>query len=324
MERALARQCQLLVLSAIGCAPSLGDDSAAALADRCAGCHPMQAEEHRASRHARAGTSEVFRALREESGAAALCDACHRPSGKDGVGCLDCHAAAGNFAVKNGEMILDPFGPVRGPTGAVDPRAPHETRASPYLASADLCGTCHQVEGPGVFQESPYTHWSASGAPPCQSCHFPSRPPAPIADLPGLEPRVGRSHRAAGPDDHGEVAAVLYRRAARLRFVPGGLEIDNTDAGHHFPDGASFLRQLDLVVTSDGEETLRVNLAAQLVGWDRPARSRSVPAGEVARYAAEGDRACFERRRYRPELLASLGLDPALAGDAITFGCVTR
>lgn len=308
----------------LGCAPGLEERSAGALADRCEGCHPVQADEHGASRHAQAATSPLFEVLREKSDAEALCDGCHRPSAPDGIVCVDCHAAAGNFAVENGEVILDLDGPVRGPTGVVDPQAPHETRRSSYLSSADLCGTCHQVEGPGVFQESPYTHWAASGAPPCQSCHFTPRAPATIADLPRLEPRAGRSHRAAGPDDPPEAAAALYGGGAKLELVPGGVEIDNRGGGHHFPDGASFLRQLDVVVTARGVETLRVGLAAELVAWDRPARIRGVPAGEVVRLDAAGDRACFERRRYRPDLLTSLGLDPALAGAPTTFGCVTR
>jgi hypothetical protein len=322
---------RLLALFIAGCAPDLGDASAGALEDRCATCHPLQAEEHAASRHSTAGVSPVFVAMRERVEGPELCDACHRPRSHEGVGCLDCHAAAGNAGVKNGLAILDLDGPVRGPTGKADSRAPHATKRSEYLTSADLCGTCHEVEGPAGFSESPYTHWRSSPAAAqgltCSTCHLPDREPAPIAALPDLSPRAGRVH------------APIIDREARLHAQIDGdrlnVDIDNRAGGHHFPDGASFLRQVDVVVTSGGEVVRRIPLAAELLFDGRPTvlptdadavRIRGVPAGtirtETLPVPEEPIEVCLETRRHRPEVLDALGLEPALLEPIVRTGCV--
>lgn len=42
------------------------------------------------------------------------------------------------------------------------------------LRSASLCGTCHEVTGPGVFQEPTTTEFRAASQDDaaCASCHF--------------------------------------------------------------------------------------------------------------------------------------------------------
>jgi hypothetical protein len=282
-----------------GCDPLEGAPSIGELEASCAGCHPAQAEQHALSRHAAAEASPVFRALRDRADTD-FCDACHRP-----IGCIDCHAAVGNEAVKNGLMLWNEEGPVRGPTG-VAPGAPHATRRSEYLTSSDLCGTCHQVEGPAGFAETPYTHWlhspAAARKQTCSDCHT--------------------THRRTVP----------YGEGARL-VLGETLRIDHSEGGHHFPDGASFLRGVDVVLFDEGVEVDRVPLHAELDDGSRPVvlptdgvlhvRQRGVEAGTVREMEVqEADSACFELRRFRVEVLDALGL--ALPEEVQSFGCVSR
>jgi hypothetical protein len=270
--------------------------------------------------------SAVFEALASRRADRAFCDGCHRPRGRDGLGCADCHGAVGNFGVRNGLLALDLDGPVRGPTGMAGDRAAHETAASDYLASADLCGTCHEVDGPGPFRESPYAHWRASTAAArgetCASCHLEEREEQPIADFDGLTARPGLIHRAVGPDD-GAIAAPLYGRVPIAIVIEDGrrlVTIDNRSNGHAFPDGASFLRTVDVVIRTEGRTVRSIPLASELSGGPLPsdrarAVPRGVPAGEVMRVPiAEGDEVCLVVERYRADLLEALGLEAEAAG----------
>jgi hypothetical protein len=289
MERAVPRQHQLLVLAGLlaSCAPLEGA-SVAEVEDRCGSCHVEQAEAHASSKHARADRSETFTALRERADTP-FCDACHKP-----IGCIDCHAAVGNESVKNGLMIVDRDGPVRGPEGVP---APHATERSEYLLSADLCGTCHEVAGPAGFSESPYTHWRASPAAErnrtCRDCHATHR----------REARLGE--------------------AIALRIAGDRVVLDHSQGGHHFPDGASFLSDVAVVARdADGVETARVELGAELFSNGGPVVLptdadevvlRAIPAGEAWAVlpAQSGASFCIEVRA-RAEVRTALGLQPDL------------
>jgi hypothetical protein len=290
--------------------------------------------------------SEVFVALRARAvddlgpATAEFCDACHRPeSGRhggalgpdgqsDGLSCVSCHAARGNLGVKNGQLLHDLDGPVRGPVRPPGVRSAatgelHPTRASEYLQSADLCGTCHEVDGPAGFSEAPYTHWRASPAAAegtsCQACHF----AAPFGHAPG---------------DLDALASTV----ARLTLL--GVDADGVDVelahqgtGHPLPDGASFLRTLDVVARWPGGEA-RAGLAARLwLGADEvvvPSEAdrvevRALQPGERRRLRLEGRvpagaevEVCLEHRRFRPELLVALGLEASLGGAARALVCV--
>jgi hypothetical protein len=198
-------------------------------------------------------------------------------------------------------MVFDFDGPVRGPTG-VAAGAPHATERSEYLESSDLCGTCHEVAGPAGFSESPYTHWLASPAAErkltCSDCH--------------------RTHRRE----------VRYGEGVKLSLDEGTLTIDHSEGGHHFPDGASFLRDVDVVVRYRAEEVLRLPLAAELLAGGMPVllptdadrvRLRGIEPGAVRIEAVpRADSACIEVRRFRDDLLDALQLDRE---EAQAFGC---
>jgi len=119
------------------------------------------------------------------------CDVCHRlvdPEAKE----------AAQFAGKippghgNGMMVLDNRKVTRGPYG--DGRAvnAHKAIKSPFHASGNLCGTCHDVSNPlaarDIHKQKPhsygpidrtYSEWllsdyaSGKDARSCQSCHYP-------------------------------------------------------------------------------------------------------------------------------------------------------
>ena len=258
------------VFCSAACGEDLGASSAGALAGQCESCHPEHAEAHRASRHAKSASSDVFVALRARGRSSLgestvrLCDQCHRPAGEDHLQCVTCHAAVGNRGTKNGEMIWALDGPVRGPYDNVDERAPHTVTKGDFLASADLCGTCHDVDGPGGFKESPFEHWLSSPAArddvTCASCHFspsagdPNAPReiGPLADFPGLEPRPLSSHHPIGLDDADDRAQRLVENGAAVRVVGVGntvtVEVENSARGHPLPTGGTFLRELWLSV----------------------------------------------------------------------------
>jgi hypothetical protein len=301
MERAVPRRHQLLVLAgpalALAACEPLDGASVGSLEDRCASCHALEAEEHALSKHARAEESKLFLALRDRAGTE-FCDSCHRK-----ITCIDCHAAVGNEAVKNGLLIFDRDGPVRGPSGAA-PGAPHATERSEYLLSADLCGTCHEVAGPAGFSESPFTHWRSSPAAArnvtCRECHA--------------------THRRGVP----------YGEGVRLSFRGDALAIDHSEGGHHFPDGASFLRDVALVARGAGREE-RIPLGAELFSNGTPVLLptdadevllRAVPPGE-SRIAFEKSwpgTFCFEVG-IRKDVAAGLGI--AETEEVQSFGCVS-
>lgn len=351
------------VLRALGLLAACGPpaDSVAALQDQCQDCHPSQARALAEGVKATAADAPLFQALRAEAeaalgpGASALCDRCHTPEvGTDhGLSCATCHAAVGHQAPENGLLIFDLRGPVRGPTGQVDPRAPHASLAGGLANDSALCGTCHDVSGLVGFEERPYAHWTDSPAAEagvgCVDCHMSPVPgedraevePAlgPAADLEGLEARALADHRFVGLNADPAEAVDLLARAASLELWIEGEEavvrITNHNAGHPLPDGASFLRELwveawdergllaeptwlSTRLRLEGQEVASPILAdAQVRGAIEPLEHRELrmPRGEG------GVRACLRFRAIRPDLLEHLGLDPELAGPTWEVAC---
>jgi hypothetical protein len=92
----------------------------------------------------------------------------------------------------NAMMVSDPENVVRGPYGDGTGAMPHQVKKSPFHASSDLCGVCHNISNPllaqDVNEQAPhlfghiqrtYSEWLLSdfakrGAKvSCQSCHYP-------------------------------------------------------------------------------------------------------------------------------------------------------
>ncbi|RMF85713.1 MAG: hypothetical protein D6744_00960 [Planctomycetota bacterium] len=179
---------------------------------------------------AQAARDPVFRAAlaisnQDIAGSGEFCLRCHAPSAwlegrstpadgsalseedLNGVSCALCHrledprdAAAEAFAAKrppapgNAMMVVDPANVIRGPYGddAAARMRPHMVKKSEFLASSELCGTCHNVSNPTLAEdaarqpphayghiERTYSEWLLSdfakrgAAGTCQSCHYP-------------------------------------------------------------------------------------------------------------------------------------------------------
>lgn len=329
----------------IACSVDLGDRSVGAQADRCASCHPNQALALDASRMGHSGESELYQALADEAlvelGDRDLCDGCHQPRGEAGLGCVDCHAAIGNRAPHNGELVLDLEGPVLGPTGEADARAAHATEEGGFLQTSELCGTCHTVVGPAGFRESPFAHWEDSPAAGegtgCADCHMPELRGR-VADYDDLAAQTVRDHRFVGLNGDASDGAALLAQAARVSLaVSDGVAratVINDNPGHPLPDGASFLREIALRISLDGAEVARWQLGTELLRGGKPTAS-PVLADEQVVNAIEplGERtfevpvddgivtACVVFRPVRTELVDHLGLDPAVAGELLEVAC---
>jgi hypothetical protein len=119
------------------------------------------------------------------------CDLCHRlvdPLSEDGKKLAN-QTPPG---YGNGMMVLDPQRVLRGPYGDPSGLKMHAVLSSPFQASSELCGTCHNVSNPTLATnlntqppsafghiERTYSEWSLSEfakkqrPQTCQSCHFP-------------------------------------------------------------------------------------------------------------------------------------------------------
>jgi hypothetical protein len=240
----------LLVWVASGCTidrsdPLPGDTPAA-----CTGCHAEHVADFATARHQRADDSDLFVALRarETPLRQRFCDTCHRP-GPDlgctahGLGCDTCHRATGNRETANARLVVDRDGPLRAarPSG----RAPHPSRAHAFVASAELCGTCHEVRGGGAFDEPVFTEWSASPAGragvSCADCHMPAR----------SDGVARHDHAFVGPDHpragellgHSTRVVIAAREGETVTVV-----VHNDNPAHSLPSGARFAREVWVTV----------------------------------------------------------------------------
>lgn len=277
------------ILAVLACACSTKvEDAPLPLGDSiadCGGCHEDHAEQFRSSPHATSARSPVFQAMlpdveRQWGGAArAQCEGCHAPahSSDEGIGCLSCHAAVGNHAERDGMLAIDPSVPLAGSLHDAAPTVAHRTRASDFLTSPSLCGTCHELTGPALVDEPTFSEYraspQASAGITCAGCHMPDDGERPLTNDPAGRARSTSSHRFVGFDPPWgatpiEAAAAAERTRALLASAltlevaraEGGVEIalSNTGAGHAVPTGATFLRDLWVDVVIDGVPSARV------------------------------------------------------------------
>ncbi|MBL8917559.1 MAG: hypothetical protein JNJ54_01750 [Myxococcaceae bacterium] len=333
------KQTQLaLVLLAVGCGGATGLPHGAD-ASSCGTCHASQHAAWSRSRHALSLGSPVFNALlpRVEAawGRAAKdrCVSCHAPGhgGDESIGCVSCHGAIGNRGEANGALVVNLDAPLGSMTRVVSNDA-HAVRPRGLLGSASLCGTCHEVHGPGLFNEHTLTELRASpGADSCITCH------------------EAKSHRFAGVDpawdgtpaeraEADERARELWASALELelRTTSTGVEVTLTNPGRHaVPTGVAMLRDVwvDLEVRGarrleatrvidlrarvlSGEQTValvtdasRVEEAALLPGASRTFTWTPPPGADGVLEV----RAVVKARAFRDDVLHALGLEARVA-----------
>ncbi len=238
----------LVLASGCGTASSLphGTDAAS-----CGTCHATQLETWRTSAHARGTASPVFQALlpRVEAawGVAARqqCVSCHAPAhgGDDAVSCVSCHAATGNRGEKNGALVVDLEQPLASTKTRLQNDA-HAVAPRGLLTSASLCGTCHEVHGPGLFDERTLTEFrSTDGEDSCLSCHGVGG--ADGHRFAGVDPAWG-----APPAERAEAdgrARALWAKGLALSVEPEGQGVRVTltnQARHAVPTGVAMLRDV--------------------------------------------------------------------------------
>jgi len=317
-----------LLLSGCAASERITDDSG------CASCHGTIAARHAQSGHAKATGSPVFQALeaRATPSTRAFCNRCHAPAGGTGIGCLTCHRAVGNQGTVNARFIEGDPDEMLGPYAVSS--AAHGARKHSFITSAELCGTCHQVDGGGAFHETPYDEWKASPAraqgTTCAQCHMAKKPGDAASGfdtqtlVPGGAVRGVGDHAFVGPGPE------LLEDAASLDLAVDGahlrVTVGNRKAGHSLPSGARFLRRLTIEVDVDGAPAERFELGDRMLlagqeTFDPLAATsvevRAIDAGATRAFDVETVGKHVEvrlvYRKYDPRILTYLGLDPALA-----------
>ncbi len=213
--------------------------------ETCAECHPVHHREWLGSMHAYAAEDPVFRAMnqkaqRETNGEIGdFCVSCHAPVAValgltedglnlaelprevQGVTCWFCHQVDAIEGTHNNPLRLAMDAVMRG--NVVEPLAPdtHAVGSAEHfngdrLASAAMCGSCHDIVTPGgAHVERTYAEWLASfysDTDPenperpavygltCNDCHM-NTTMGPIADYPGVRgDRLRHSHMFEGDD----------------------------------------------------------------------------------------------------------------------------
>jgi D-alanyl-D-alanine dipeptidase len=185
--------------------------------DACGGCHGAALATWRASGHAAAWTSPLFRAGFQVE-PRQFCVDCHAPvaaRADDGIGCLSCHEA---------------------PRAAATPGHAVALRTRDELGDPALCRGCHEFATP-VFEggvarltdlpmQRTWSEWLAyrgrGGAETCQTCH-----------------RAHGDHGSNGAHD-----VELLRRSLAVTVVPEApgavLTLASVGVGHSFPTGDLF------------------------------------------------------------------------------------
>lgn len=323
---------------ALGCS-----SSGEALSDAtCVGCHRSISERHGLSAHAKAEDSPVFTALRGRASpeARAFCDRCHSPRhdrGERGVGCLACHSVVGNQGTANARFIEGDEDAVQGPTGATGAAAGHRTMRQPFVTSAELCGTCHEVAGGGAFVETPYTEWSRSPAHDqglaCATCHMAKVPGDPTSGFARGAIATGVPERDIG--DHAFAAADggLLDHSASLALDRTGdrttITLTNRNRGHALPAGARFIRRLTLVATSSDGASQSWDLGDRMLLGGRETfdalaadghEVRALDAAAARTFAFDATGAIDVKlvyRSYDDRLLEALALDRSLSSPRV-------
>ncbi len=352
----MTRTAGALAILLAACASETGTPAGGTNAMSCGTCHETQHDAWSRSPHATSGASPVFTAMLPAverawgSAARDRCVACHEPGhgGDAGIGCVTCHAAVGNTAERDGLLRVELASPIAGPFDDPVATPAHATRAGGFLASSSLCGTCHEVRGPELFDEPTLGEHRASSfgavGTGCATCHMPFVEDGEAARETGVS-RYRRSHGLGGvdPDWNGEDADGRARVVALLASaVELAVErsdegravevvLTNVGAGHAVPTGAAFLRDLyvdvaffDATGTPAGEAPRAVELGSRMTREDVEVASitdadrvetRSLGPDETRRTHVEAPPgavravATLRFRAVRHETLHALGLD---------------
>lgn len=254
--------------------------------------------------------------------ARAQCESCHQPghAGEAFIGCASCHLAVGNRGDFNGQMVVDVNAPVATRKKVVS--APHTLANRRFFDAPNLCGTCHEVKGPGHLDEPTLSEFFESptdAGQTCTSCHFEDG-----HRFVGLSPAWGAS--TSEQREATERSERLLARALRLEVNGREVKVTNVGAAHGVPTGMTAVRDVWVEVTFvlNGEVVVQrvLELGAKLEGPNGEVAlftdatkivSRSLKFGESRAWAAPvgatGVKAVLKARAIREATLRALGLD---------------
>ncbi len=275
--------------------------------ETCAECHAEHVRQWSGSMHAYAALDPVFLAMnargqRETNGALGdFCVSCHAPmavrlglttdglnlsevpSYAQGVTCYFCHSVSAVEGEHNAPLVLADDGVLRG--GIAEP-VPNGAHASAYselldreqLASATLCGSCHDIVTPAphnLHLERTFEEWRQSlfsnpvpdQQQTCGNCHMAGRDGV-AADFEGVFLRRVHDHKMVGvdvaltpfPEMEAQRAQIqrdldttvraelcVVERAGETAITVG---LENQGAGHGFPSGAAQDRRVWVELTA--------------------------------------------------------------------------
>jgi hypothetical protein len=190
------------------------------------------------------------------------------PQKLKGVTCFFCHSVdsvtgAHDAAVTvSGDLVMrgEYADPVANTAHAATYSALHDRDRAD---SAAMCGACHDIVSPaGAAIERTYSEWQSSvfaqahGGNTCGQCHMAQNPtPVPIAQAPGVSPRIYHAHDFPGvdvaltagfPETQAQQQRVVTFLQSTLQSAlcvtqQGGVRVllDNVAAGHNWPSGAA-------------------------------------------------------------------------------------
>jgi hypothetical protein len=230
------------------------------------------------------------------AGIKAGCNGCHAPlaflagdippkppaagtRANEGVSCDICHTITGfdGDIPFNFNWISEPGEVKQGQRADID-SPHHESRANPFLSSAEFCGTCHNEKDPwGLWVKATHLEWKegphGKAGIVCQDCHM---PPAPgLSAVMGEERPDVRQHLFHGAHDPGKLAGVI-----EVRIHPESREAEagdkvvltavlvNAKAGHMVPSGSAEERMLWLHVEAEDAAGNSYHLPVNAKGFD--------------------------------------------------------
>ncbi len=267
-------------------------------------CHAQYLKDWTGSMHAKAIADPLFQAKMGEANAATgnklgeFCLKCHAPiatmagevqsgqmsqAGAVGVGCMFCHQVTGTTEpIGNVSQLVMPDTTRR--AQLAQPQAPHPAVESPFHATSEICGGCHNVMHPGngMHLESTYKEWSESPQAKegiqCQDCHMSDKPGTvgPYAGTAAnggpqrdnlyrmtfVGAQVGQATDPSLPKEMLKSAATVELDAPEI-LKPGEdtsvtVTVTNVGAGHYLPTGLTEVREMWLEVSlvgADGKAT---------------------------------------------------------------------
>jgi hypothetical protein len=295
--------------SAVPVAANNTPPSAFAPAQTC-DCHSNFIGEWKQSMHAQALSDPIFKAKVAEGNAATngaigpFCIKCHGPvatmvgqtgatdpktAAAQAISCSFCHQVTGASAPRgNVSLELSPSGTYRAQIAT--PQAPHPVAVSPFHATSEICGSCHNVSHPGngLPIEATYTEWQGSpqakAGIQCQGCHMsltpgeigPSMgwaagggPLRPVYQMTFTGAQVGLSDPTLAEQMLKSAATVKLEAPEMLtqsKSSSATVTVTNTGAGHDLPTGLTEVREMWLSVTMTGPDGKVVELGRHQYG----------------------------------------------------------